>query len=58
MKIGNSFVYWFNAIDPEASISIYLFLNKKDCLFTWGEGPRPFSGLTELVLKLININLK
>ena len=35
----------------EASIND-ISINKKDCLFTWGEGPRPegFPGLTELGL--------
>ena len=35
----------------EASIND-ISINKKDCLFTWGDGPRPegFPGLTELGL--------
>jgi len=37
---------WFFKGSLEEEISI----DKKDCLFTWGEGPRPegFPGLTEL----------
>ena len=35
----------------EASIND-ISIDKKDCLFTWGDGPRPedFPGLTELGL--------